>query len=97
MTACCGPDSRLRIQQTDEILALMEFKFSRWEVDYKQVTNCNAWMSGGDECCGRRRSGRQSEWLGRNCDLAEGAQGKSSHAGRPDSCVVMTKLNQSPA
>ena len=68
-----------------------------WEVDYKQMSNCDAWMSGGDECCGRRWSGRESEWLRRNCDLKEGGQGNSSHGSRPGSCVTVTKLNQSPA
>ena len=73
--------------------------FSGWEVDYKQMTNCDAGMSGGDECFERRWrwSGRESEWLGRNCDLKEGGQGNSSHGSRPVSCVTVTKLNQSPA
>ena len=37
--------------------------FLRWEVDYKQMTNCNAWMSGGDECVQEDEAGdRVSGW-----------------------------------
>lgn len=61
------------------------------------MTNCNAgcpaWRSAVEEDdVGDRVSG----W-GEIAFLAEGTQGNSSHAGRPDSCVAMTKLNQSPA